>query len=67
MLKPPLTIDYKSASYLDGVVFGELVNKQELITLINSNHLQECFDTNNYSQLLADKYFDNEKQQLEKY
>lgn len=64
---PSLTIDFKASSYLDGAVFGELVNKHELIALIKSEHLEECFDVNNYSQLLADKYFDNEKQQLEKY
>ncbi len=44
-----------------------MVNINCLDALINSTHLQDKYDLNNYSQEIASKLYENEKNQLMEY
>ena len=57
----------KTQSLLDGITLLEIIDINCLTALINSNQLSEKYDTENYSQLLASKFYANEKQQLNEY
>ena len=66
MPPPELTL-VKQFSTLDKIVLLEPIDINLLNALINSVHLKEKFDSDNYSQQLASFLYLNEKQQLEKF
>ena len=64
--RPSLTI-FKETSILDNVSLNEMVDRQVLYSIINSDILKTKWDIAVYSQMYASQLYSNEKSQLEKY